>query len=85
MKLVQGLAFRTPKFYIAHYDKINHRHVNLSYKCDVKLGLSLPRKSVVRLTDLPDMTTAAVYHGSKVTTQHSVMTLSHCCFSMCVH
>ena len=32
-------------------------------------GLSLPRKSVVRLTDCPDMT-AAVYRGRKRTTQH---------------
>ena len=31
-------------------------------------GLSLPRKSVVRLTDRPDMT-LAVYHGRKTTTQ----------------
>ena len=83
MKLVHGLAFGTLKFYIAHYDKINHRLVNLSYNCDVKLGRRLPRKSVVRLTDLPDMTTAAVYHGSKTTTQHSVMALSR--FSMCAH
>ena len=38
-KLVHGLAFGTPKFYIAPYDKINHRLVNLSCKCDVKSGL----------------------------------------------
>ena len=31
-------------------------------------GLSLPRKSVVRLTDRPDMT-SDVYHGRKRTTQ----------------
>ena len=31
-------------------------------------GLSLPRKSVVRLTDRPDMT-LDVYHGHKTTTQ----------------
>ena len=31
-------------------------------------GLNLPRKSVVRLTDRPDMT-IAVYHGRKTTTQ----------------
>ena len=31
-------------------------------------GLSLPRNSVVRLTDRPDMTTA-VYHGRKATNQ----------------
>ena len=30
-------------------------------------GLSLPRKSVVRLTDRPDMT-VDVYHGRKTTT-----------------
>ena len=32
-------------------------------------GLSLPRKSVVRLTDSPDMT-LDVYHGCKTTIQH---------------
>ena len=32
-------------------------------------GLSLPRKSVVRLTDRPDMT-LVVYRGRKTTTQH---------------
>ena len=31
-------------------------------------GLSLPRKSVVRLTDHPDMT-LDVYHGRKTTVQ----------------
>ena len=33
-------------------------------------GLSLPRKSVVRLTDRPDMT-LDVYRGRKATKQHS--------------
>ena len=33
-------------------------------------GLSLPRKSVVRLTDRPDMT-LDVYHGRKTTMQHA--------------
>ena len=32
-------------------------------------GLSLPRNSVVRLTDRPNMT-LAVYHGHKTTTQY---------------
>ena len=32
-------------------------------------GLSLPRKSVVRLTDRPDMT-LDVYRGRKTTKQH---------------
>ena len=41
-KLVQqGLAFGTPKIYIAPYDKINHRLVNLSCNCDMKSGLNL--------------------------------------------
>ena len=39
--LVHGLAFGTPKFYIAPYDKINHRLVDLSCNCDVKTGLKL--------------------------------------------
>ena len=35
-------------------------------------GLSLPRKSVVRLTDRPDMT-LDVYHGRKTTTGSQVL------------
>ena len=35
-------------------------------------GLSLPRKSVVRLTDRPDMT-LDVYHGRKTTMQQCVL------------
>ena len=38
-KLVHVLAFGTPKFYIAPYDKIKHKLVNLSSTCDVKSGL----------------------------------------------
>ena len=37
-KLVRELAFGTPKFYIAPYDKINHGLVNMSSNCDVKSG-----------------------------------------------
>ena len=40
-KLVHILAFGTPKFYIAPYDKIKHELVNLSSNCDVKSGLSV--------------------------------------------
>ena len=36
-------------------------------------GLSLPRKSVVRLTDRPDMT-LDVYRGRKTTMQHIAAT-----------
>ena len=38
-KLVHVLAFGTPKFYIAPYDKIKHELVNLSSNCYVKSGL----------------------------------------------
>ena len=38
-KLVRELAFGTPKFYIAPYDKINHGLVNMSSNCDVKSGV----------------------------------------------
>ena len=38
-KLEHVLAFGTPKFYIAPYDKIKHELVNLSSNCDVKSGL----------------------------------------------
>ena len=43
-------------------------------------GLSLPRKSVVRLTDRPDMT-LYVYRGRKPTIQHEYVLLSfpHVC------
>ena len=37
-------------------------------------GLSLPRKSVVRLTDRPDMN-IDVYRGRKTTTQQQQLTL----------
>ena len=46
LKLVEGLAFRTSKFYIAPYSKINCRLVNLSYNCDVKLGLKFASHTV---------------------------------------
>ena len=39
-------------------------------------GLSLPRKSVVRLTDRPDMT-LDVYRGRKTTMQHAKTLLLH--------
>ena len=38
-KLVDGLAFGTPNFYIAPYGKLNYGLVHLSYNRDVKLGL----------------------------------------------
>ena len=38
-------------------------------------GLNLPRKSVVRLTDRPDMT-LDVYRGRKITIQHTLFQLS---------
>ena len=38
-------------------------------------GLSLPRKSVVRLTDRPDMT-LDVYRGGKTTTKQNKQTLA---------
>ena len=41
---------------------INHHHNHLG-------GLSLPRNSVVRLTDSPDMT-IGVYRGRKTTNHH---------------
>ena len=44
-------------------------------------GLSLPRKSVVRLTDRPDMT-LDVYRGRKTTIQP---TMYHCIWAMVRH
>ena len=43
-------------------------------------GLSLPRKSVVRLPDRPDMT-LDVYRGRKTTTQQQ----QHCCLTYTVN
>ena len=42
-------------------------------------GLSLPRKSVVRLTDRPDMT-LDVYHGRKTTIQYNKANWLETCF-----
>ena len=39
--LVHGLAFGTPKLYIAPCGKTNHELISLSYYCDVKSGLSM--------------------------------------------
>ena len=48
-------------------------------------GLSLPRKSVVRLTDRPDMT-LDVYSGRKTTMQHSSDKISYLTlFQLCAH
>ena len=44
-------------------------------------GLSLPRKSVVRLTDRPDMT-LDVYRGRKTPIHHSIEVKVHVCFCM---
>ena len=54
-------------------------------------GLSLPRKSVVRLTDRPNMT-LDVYRGRKTTMQQQIMTMlnaqnpemSHQCYKVTV-
>ena len=48
-KLVHVLAFGTPKFYIAPYDKIKHELVNLSSNCDVKSGLRADFTSQLKL------------------------------------
>ena len=42
-------------------------------------GLSLPRKSVVRLTDRPDMI-LDVYRGRKTTMQHISVYKFHCIY-----
>ena len=49
-KLVYVLAFGTPKFYIAPYDKIKHELVNLSSNCDVKSGLRVETGRYIGLT-----------------------------------
>ena len=45
-------------------------------------GLSLPRKSVVRLTDRPDMT-LDVYRGRKTTNQQQVYALNSAVEQLC--
>ena len=45
-KLIRELAFGTPKFYIAPYDKMNHGLVNMSSNYDVKSGLKVIFKDV---------------------------------------
>ena len=57
------------------YEVLRHevlRHEVLRHEALVNRlgGLSLPRKSVVRLTDRPNMT-LDVYRGCKITTQHN--------------
>ena len=49
-KLVHVLAFGTPKFYIAPYDKIKHELVKLSSNCDVKSGLRGTNSCLIELT-----------------------------------
>ena len=46
-------------------------------------GLSLPRKSVVRLTDCPDMT-LDVNRGRKTTTQQHILSLLPSALSKCL-
>ena len=46
--LVHGLAFGTPKFYIAPHGKINHGLLYLSYNCDVKSGLRVEPHSGIQ-------------------------------------
>ena len=50
LKLVFVLAFGTPKFYIAPYDKINHGLVNLSYNCNLKFDLKMVNKCSKHVT-----------------------------------
>ena len=53
-KFVHVLAFGTPTFYIAPYKKIKHGLVNLSSKCDVKLGLRVQKgeTKVLKITSV---------------------------------
>ena len=54
-KLVHVLAFGTPKVYIAPYDKIKHKLVNLSSNCDVKSGLKVPETLIVDFANNIDL------------------------------
>ena len=57
-KLVCDLAFVTPEFYIAAYDKKNHGLVNMSCNCDMQSGLSaiLAKTAVVLHIDTSSLT-----------------------------
>ena len=46
-------------------------------------GLSLPRKSVVRLTDCPDMTSAVYYDRKTTTQQHATTVYSQIPMQVC--
>ena len=59
LNLVYGLAFGTPKFYTAPYDKINLGLVNLSYNCDVKSGLKVPKVKLLEFANNVDPDEAA--------------------------
>ena len=66
---------------LAHYG-VSHGKDWVSVDCRTTLvyrlgGLSLPRKSVVRLTDHPDMT-LDVYRGRKTTIQQQLLFVKHC-------
>ena len=55
-KLVHVLAFGTPKFYIAPYDKIKHELVSLSSNSDVKSGLRDIRTSTYQVCRIEENT-----------------------------
>ena len=57
-KLIRELAFGTPKFYIAPYDKINHGLVNMSSNYDDKSGLNFIYRLQSNVCRVPKCPTA---------------------------
>ena len=76
-QLVHELAFGTPKFYIALYDKINHGVVNLSSNCDVKSGLRPDFTS--KLVHVLAFGTPKFYIGPYDKIKHELVNLSSNC------
>ena len=78
-KLVHVLAFGTPKFYIAPYDKIKHQLVNLSSNCDVKSGLSriFSGKNKTKMNKYSNLLSAAVRFKTGCVTNFLVKKKKH--------
>ena len=71
MGSIPGLAtyFRSPSAF-SRRAVVSYRRKYVHEVLVIRLGgLSLPRKSVVRFTDRPDMTLDVVYRGRKTTIQ----------------
>ena len=78
-KLVHVLAFGTPKFYIAPYDKIKHELVNLSSNCDVKSGLKMWCIPFLSLPDLKQVLNHLLMHRQSLSVTDRIGILTGGC------